>query len=92
MSTENAPVTEPRPTRKPRHKAELWAVRGGIVLLVVLACVQAHARFGYEMSLKSMQARLASEEESGVPLLVSDLPGLVVGFPSRADIESAIGG
>lgn len=87
MSNANAPVPEPRPARKPRHKAELWAVRGGIVLLVILAGVQAHARFGYEMSLKSMQARLAGEEESGVPLLVADLPGLVVGFPSRADIE-----
>jgi hypothetical protein len=87
MSTDNTPLSEPRPARKPRHKVELWAVRAGILLLVVLAGVQAHARFGYEMSLKSMQARLAAEEESGVPLLVSDLPGLVVGFPSRDDVE-----
>lgn len=78
-----ATTTPPNPPR-PRHRGEFWAVRIGIFVLVALAAVQAHARFGYEMSLKKLHERVSAEEASGEPLLVSDLSGYIVGFPSKS--------
>lgn len=80
-----APVTAL--VKKPRNAVELFIVRGGIALLVVLAAVQAHARLGYEYSLKKFQHHLASEEETTLPLLIKDVPGMLVGFPSRSKME-----
>jgi hypothetical protein len=79
-------ATATKPSR-PRHRGEFWAVRIGIFLLVALAALQAHARYGYEMSLKRLQDRLSTEEQSGQSLLVSDLSGYIVGFPSRTEIK-----
>ncbi len=86
-SAPNAAAATSPPARKPRHAVELLLVRGGILVLVLLAAVQAHARFGYEMSLKKLQARMASEEETTVPLLLSDVPQMIWGFPSRTEQE-----
>lgn len=82
----SAPPASP-PAKKPRNAVELFVVRAGIVILVLLATVQAHARFGYEWSLRKLQSRLATEEETAVPLLLSDVPGMIVGFPSRTQME-----
>lgn len=78
--------TSAAPPSKPRHPVEFWLVRGGILLLVLLAAVQAHARFGYEMTLKKLQSRLAKEDETSEPLLVSEVDGLVWGFPSQTEL------
>lgn len=86
-SASNAAAATTPPARKPRNVVELILVRGGILVLVLLAAVQAHARFGYEMSLKTLQARMASEEETTVPLLLSDVPKMIWGFPSRTEQE-----
>jgi hypothetical protein len=67
---------------------ERLIVQGGIVVLLLLVAVQAHARFGYEMSLSRLQTRLNNDDdgsEAGAPLLVADLPKLIVGFPSRSE-------
>lgn len=85
---EQTPTTLKSPAeKKPRNPVELYLVRGGIALLVVLVAVQAHARFGYQISLQKLQHRLATEEDTAVPLLVKDVPGLIVGFPSRSRNE-----
>ncbi len=81
-----SPAPSP-PAKKPRNPVELFVVRGGIALLVVLAAVQAHARFGYQMSLQKLQQRLSTEEETALPLLMKDVPGLISGFPSRSRKE-----
>jgi hypothetical protein len=85
----SAPAT-PSPAKKPRSPAERVIVWGGIILLLGLVAVQAHARFGYEMTLKNLQARVANDDdgsESGNPLYVTDLPGLLVGFPTSSVSE-----
>jgi hypothetical protein len=80
------PATTPvKSPAKKRHPVELWLVRCGIATLVVLVGVQAHARFGYQMTLNKLQARLAAEDETAEPLLVSEVNGLVVGFPSQTE-------
>ncbi len=82
-SSSAAPAANPV-GRPPRSQLEFWFVRGGMVLLLLLVGVQAHARFGYEMSLKKLQARLAEAETShhDVELLLSDVPRCIVGWPS----------
>jgi hypothetical protein len=88
MSTDrpasSPPTAAPAP-KKPRSPLEKVVVRGGILLLLLLVAVQAHARFGYEMSLKKLQARIAEDETNvdGKPLLVSELPQCIVGWPCR---------
>ncbi len=83
----NAPAPVASPPKKPRNPVELFLVRGGIALLILLVAVQAHARLGYEMSLKKFKNHLAAEEETTVPLLMKDVPGMIVGFPSRSKKE-----
>jgi hypothetical protein len=76
--------------KKSRSPVERAIVQGGIVVLLLLVAVQAHARFGYELSLNRLQSRLANDDDGtieGTPLLVSDLPKLIVGFPSRSEEE-----
>jgi len=53
--------------------------------LVLLAGVQAHARFGYEMTLKKLQDRIAKEEETAQPLLVSEAQEMIAGFPAKSE-------
>ncbi|HET6423528.1 MAG TPA: hypothetical protein VFG20_07575 [Planctomycetaceae bacterium] len=79
------PAAPESPSRKPRNTVELWIVRGGIALLVALVAVQAHARFGYEMTLKRLQDRLAKEDEMSLPLLVTDAEKMIFGFPSQSE-------
>ncbi|MDZ4688757.1 MAG: hypothetical protein SH850_27095 [Planctomycetaceae bacterium] len=82
----NDPPKPAAPTKKPRSPGEKLVVWGGIVVLLLLAAVQAHARFGYEMSLKKLQARVASDDNGtvdGAPLYLSDVPTYLVGWPSR---------
>lgn len=85
-ATTPTPAAPSAPPSKPRHPVEFWLVRGGMLLLVLLVAVQAHARFGYEMTLKKLQSRLAKEEETAEPLLVSEVDGLVCGFPSQTEL------
>jgi len=63
---------------------EQWLVRGGILLLLLGVGIQAHARFGYEQSLRKLQSRLATDEEDSGGLMVSDVPGYIVGWPRRS--------
>lgn len=67
----------------PRSRWEYWLVRSGMALLLVLVGFQAHARFGYEMSLRKLQARLAEAETAhhDVELLLSDVPQCIMGWP-----------
>jgi len=85
-SSSPAPSAPP-PEKKRRSPVERVIVQGGILLLLLLVAVQAHARFGYELTLKNLQNRLAAEEngtEEGNPLYVNDVPTLIVGWPSRS--------
>lgn len=90
MSSENSGVSaaasdSPRGQALPaRSPVEKWLVWGGIVGLVALVAVQAHARFGYEFSLQRLRSRLAAEDSlEGKPLFVKEVPGLIVGWPRR---------
>ncbi len=49
--------------------------------------VQAHARFGYEMTLKKMQNRIALRKETAKPLLVSEAKEMIQGFPSATEVS-----
>ncbi|HUQ68169.1 MAG TPA: hypothetical protein VM165_01525 [Planctomycetaceae bacterium] len=84
MST--APQKPAATTKRPRSPGEKLVVWGGIVVLLLLVAVQAHARFGYEMSLKKLQARVAADDNGsieGSPLYLSEVPTFLVGWPSR---------
>lgn len=88
MNADTPSSAAPAPApKKPRNSAEFWLVRGGIAVLVLLAAVQAHARFGYEMTLKKMQNRIALEEETAKPLLVSEAKEMIQGFPSATEVS-----
>lgn len=80
-SDSDPPRGQSLPVRSPFEK---WLVWGGIVGLVALVAVQAHARFGYEFSLQRLRSRLAAEDSlEGKPLFVKEVPGLIVGWPRR---------
>lgn len=82
MSTDPPKPAAVKKARSPVEKTIVW---GGIVLLVGLVAVQAHARFGYEMSLKNLQSRVNSDDDrDGQPLYLNDVPSLLVGFPSKS--------
>jgi len=86
MSTQpNPPSAASPPAAKSRSRVEKFIVRGGIMLLILLAAVQAHARFGYSWTLQRLQARLANDETDGKSVAISELPQLVVGWPSRTE-------
>jgi hypothetical protein len=85
MSTDPTPASAP-PAKKSRSPVERCVVWGGIVLLLALAAVQAHARFGYTMTLQKLQARIAADDssETAPPLYVMEVPDLIVGWPTRS--------
>lgn len=85
MTSSSSLPAAPNIAVKPlRSRLEYWLVRGGMALLLVLVGFQAHARFGYEMTLRNLQARLAEAETAhhDVELLLSDVPPCIVGWPS----------
>jgi hypothetical protein len=86
MNAPAAPLTAP-PAKPSRSKVEFWIVRGGMLLLVLLVGMQAHARFGYEWTLKKLQAKMAAGEDAEHELLLSDAQRCVVGWPSRSTEE-----
>jgi hypothetical protein len=58
----------------------------GIVLLLMLAAVQARARLGYTKTLEALQDRMAEDEgQNANPLLVKDLSNYVYGWPSQKE-------
>lgn len=81
---ETAPVAPAQPRKAPRHPVEQWLVRGGIVLLLLCVGIQAHARIGYERSLQQLQNKLATDESDAGGLMVSEVPGYIVGWPQRS--------
>ena len=73
--------------KKPRSPVERFIVWGGIVVLLLLVAVQAHARKGYELTLQALQPLVDDDYEGGVPLPIADIDSHVVGFPSRSENE-----
>lgn len=75
----------PTPHKKPRSPVERVIVWGGITVLLLLVAVQAHARFGYQMTLSSLGPLIDDDREGGTPLALADVDSHVVGFPSQSE-------
>lgn len=82
-AVEPAPGSETPPASKRRHPVEFWLVRIGIAVLVVCVGIQAHARFGYEQTLRRLQNKLSTDEHEAGGLKVADVPQCIVGWPQH---------
>jgi hypothetical protein len=72
------------PAKAARSPLERILVWGGIVALILVVAYQAHARFGYDMTRKALEQRLAEDEgQEAKQLFIKDLDQYVVGWPSR---------
>ena len=94
MSGEATPQSEsgsqttaqaPKADKKPRSPVERVIVWGGITVLLLLVAVQAHARFGYKMTLNNLQPLVDDDYEGGQPLALAEVDNHVVGFPSQSE-------
>lgn len=83
-----APQSEPASpgtVKKPRSPVERVIVWGGIIVLLLLVGVQAHARKGYELTLQALEPLVDDDYEGGQPLSIADVDSHVVGFPSQSE-------
>jgi hypothetical protein len=95
MSGETTPQAEsgspqttaeaPQPKKKPRSPAERVLVWGGIIVLLLLVGVQAHARKGYEWTLANLEPLIDDDKVDGQPLALADVDSHIVGFPSQSE-------
>jgi hypothetical protein len=88
QSDSNAAQSEPASPgagKKPRSPVERVIVWGGIIVLLLLVAVQAHARKGYEWTLEALQPLVDDDFEGAVPLAIADVEQHVVGFPSQSE-------
>lgn len=67
--------------KKPRSPVERCLVWGGIIALLLLVAVQAHARFGYTTTLNRLQPLIDDDFEGGEPLELADADSHVLGIP-----------
>lgn len=87
--TESKPDQDTSAPKKPeRSSTERLIVWGGIGVLLLLVVIQAHARVGYERTLKNVEARLAEDDGPNArPLMLEEVDSLIVGFPFQRTIE-----
>jgi EF hand len=77
----------PKAERRRRSPVERVIVWGGIIVLLLLVGVQAHARFGYESSLKQLQPLVDDERQGGEPLPLAEVDSHLVGFPTQTETK-----
>ncbi|QDU38229.1 hypothetical protein Mal4_25540 [Maioricimonas rarisocia] len=73
--------------KKSRSPVERVIVYGMIIVLLVLVSIQAHARFGYTMTLNNLKPLIDDDRPDGEPLPITEISDHVVGWPSRSEGE-----
>ncbi len=85
-SSDNSPGRKTR--TKPRNSVERLIVWGLIAALLVVAAVEASAKFGYDQTLARLQTALAADEgPDGKGLHIDEVSALLSGFPSRSESD-----
>lgn len=86
MTAPSDPVKPPASSKK-RSSTERLLVWGGIIVLLALVGVQAHARFGYDRSRANLLAAMDADSHSGKNefFSIDQVSPYIVGWPTRDD-------
>lgn len=88
QETPQSPASNtPAAPKKSRSPVERIVVYSMIVVLLVLVGIQAHARFGYTMTLNNLRPRIDDEDPNVEALPITEIPEYIVGWPSRSEGE-----
>jgi Spy/CpxP family protein refolding chaperone len=84
--TASRPAGASSPTaKKPRSSSERLMVWGVIGVLLLVAAVEAHAKFSYDATLTSLE-NVFENDDKGEVVSYADLDGLLKGFETRSEI------
>ncbi|MFG0332779.1 MAG: hypothetical protein ACF8TS_05385 [Maioricimonas sp. JB049] len=73
--------------KKSRSPVERVVVYGMIAILLVLVSIQAHARFGYTMTLNNLKPLIDDDLPDAEPLPITEISDHIVGWPTRSEGE-----